>query len=357
MELTVNPKDFGLEEKSVTQVAEAFAPKIAEREGLAEIYSEVIKKELSPALSAEAKALRLKLVKVRTGIASIHKTQKEYSLAYGRFVDAWKNKETAPVVQMEEKLEEIELYFENIEKERIAKLQEERAGLLKEYVDMVPDNLGIMESDVWEPYFESKKNAYLERKKELERIEAERMENERLDRLATERRIEVAGYSQFVTESKDLRNMDEKEYSEYLQSLVSAKSDYESKQEEIRKENERLAKEAAEKESQLIAEREAAEKERVRLEEEARKAREEKELAERKAKEAADRIEAERLAKEEADRKAAEKLAKAPIKKQLNVWVDGFSLPDTSVDNETAREIKEKFEAFKKWAKQQVENI
>ena len=59
-------------------------------------------------------------------------------------------------------------------------------------------------------------------------------------------------------------------------------------------------------------------------------------------------------------KKEADKLAKAPIKKQLTVWVDSFSinLPNGELlNNETALRIETKFDAFKKWAKSEIENI
>ena len=95
-----------------------------------------------------------------------------------------------------------------------------------------------------------------------------------------------------------------------------------------------------------------------------KKTRFENEKKEREAE--AKRIEDERLAekqRKEADEKArqeAEKLAKAPIKEQLNVWVDNFSIeiPDEKLmNNETALLIKNKFEAFKNWAKKQIEEV
>jgi len=48
-------------------------------------------------------------------------------------------------------------------------------------------------------------------------------------------------------------------------------------------------------------------------------------------------------------------LAKAPIKKQLKVWVDSFALPDTEIENATAKDIQSKFTAFKLWAISQIE--
>jgi len=83
------------------------------------------------------------------------------------------------------------------------------------------------------------------------------------------------------------------------------------------------------------------------------------------------KLEAELQAKKDAEIKAenerkqaelkakaeAEKNAKAPIKKQLSIWVDGFSIAEINVENEKKALIKEKFEAFKKWAKNEIESI
>ena len=53
----------------------------------------------------------------------------------------------------------------------------------------------------------------------------------------------------------------------------------------------------------------------------------------------------------------SKKNAKAPIKKQLSIWVDGFLIAEINVENEKKALIKEKFEAFKKWAKNEIESI
>jgi hypothetical protein len=148
-----------------------------------------------------------------------------------------------------------------------------------------------------------------------------------------------------------------------------------------RVENERLKKEAEEKEKQLQTERAKAEAERLAIEEKARKEREESERKLKQQQAEAERLqkikdaenaklqaelrakaEAERLAKVEAERieneriKAEAQAKKAPLKVKLNIWVDSFNIPEFE-SNPTADEIKSKFEAFKKWAKTQVENI
>lgn len=47
----------------------------------------------------------------------------------------------------------------------------------------------------------------------------------------------------------------------------------------------------------------------------------------------------------------------APIKKQLSIWVDLFAYHTPPVENEKTILIIEKFEAFKKWAKNEIESI
>src|ERR1035437_344824 len=133
----VDPKEFGLEENQVLTIEQAFLPKIAERDGLAKGYEQLITKEITKEVCSEAGDVRRKLVKVRTGIADIHKTQKAFFLSAGRFVDAWKNKETLPIEQMEERLSEMEKYFEKIESERIAKVEADRKIELSQFTEVL----------------------------------------------------------------------------------------------------------------------------------------------------------------------------------------------------------------------------
>lgn len=65
------------------------------------------------------------------------------------------------------------------------------------------------------------------------------------------------------------------------------------------------------------------------------------------------KVAAEIKAKQQAEVKAA----KAPKKQKLNMWIDGMTIspPIGMNDDETAKEIIEKFIAFKKWAKTKIE--
>lgn len=338
----IDPKEFGIEEKDVATIEQAFMPKIIERDAIVGIYESVINSELTPELSRQAKEVRLKLVKVRTGIADIHKKQKAFYLAAGRYVDAWKNKETAPVEQMESKLSEIETHFERIEAERIAKIESMRKMELEKYDGFIPVGVGTMDEQVYQNHLNGVKLAF------EAKIEAERKaEEQRLAEIKAEQeRIEAQ-----------------------------------------RIENERLKKEAAEKEKQLAAERAKAEQERKALEEKARKEREaaeaklkaeqeaarqaaEKAAAERakleaelKAKKDAEiKAENERLAKIEAEKQEAAKLTKAPDKEQLIAWLAEIKFAPMPVfassdSQNIALDITMKFAAFKKWAAIQVEKL
>lgn len=159
-------------------------------------------------------------------------------------------------------------------------------------------------------------------KAEAERIEAQRVENERLKKEAEERERQI---------SEERR-------------LAKIEAD---KQEAIRLAErkaieEKQVKERAEHEAKLKAER--IEREKIEAELKSKRDAEIKAENERK--------ESERLAKIEAD-----KLAKAPIKNQLNTWVDSFTYGIPPTDNEATKLIIEKFEAFKKWAKSEINNL
>ena len=130
----IKASDFNLDKKQAVAIETAFAPKIAEREVLTQMYNEIIGKEITAELSEEADALRKKLVKVRIGIAAIHKTQKAFALAYGKFCDEWKNKETLPITDMESNLLVIVKFKEQQEAVAYEILNKERQVIMFEFI-------------------------------------------------------------------------------------------------------------------------------------------------------------------------------------------------------------------------------
>ena len=69
------------------------------------------------------------------------------------------------------------------------------------------------------------------------------------------------------------------------------------------------------------------------------------------------KIESERKEADLKAKKEAEQLAKSPVKKQLTLWVDSFTLPTLFAQHDKATDIAAKFEYFKNWAKKEIESI
>jgi len=333
LELKVNPKEFGLEEKEAAKITNGLTTILEERQVLIDAYKDVIELEITEENIKTFKELRLMIVKNRTtGLNVWHKTNKAYFLAGGNFVQAIYNKEVAENERMESALMEAEKHFENLEKERIATIQKERELELEKYeVENVSNlNLGYMSDEIWTNFLEGTKLSYNNKIAEQKRIEEERIAKEK-------------------AEAERIR----------LQEIENAKLKAEAEKREKEIEAERKANE-----EKLRIEREKAEVERKRIEAENNA----KLKAEQEAKA---KIEAELKAKKDAEIKAenerkdaemkalkeAEKLKKAPIKNQLNAWVNSFELPSTNVDNDVSREIIKKFNAFKKWAIVEINNI
>ena len=326
VKLEIDPTQYGLEKTEAEQIQAVFVPMLNKLKELEDEYNDIVSKPITPELTASAKSTRLKLVKVRTGTADIHKKAKAYYLAGGRAVDGLKNTMLFAIEGKEEELAKIENHYINIEKERIRLLNEDRVNLVSSFgVDGSVMGLGNMTDAVWDNYFSGVKLAY----------EA---------KIKAEKEAEEARLAAIEAERK--------------------------RQEEIAAENKRLKEEAEKQAAILEAERKKAEEERKKAEEEAnRKLEEERRKAaeleaELKAKkEAEERAAAEIAKQEEEKRKAAEKLAKAGDKAQLKVWVDSMLIGGIGTEKmkpesvEVANEIISKFESFKTWAKSKIESL
>lgn len=332
----IDHNEFGLEESKATEIANQFKPMLDKMVELENEYNDVVKMDINdPMTSLKAKEVRLKYVKVRTGTAEIHKSQKAFYLAGGRFVDGWKNAQLFASQGIEEKLKAIEDYHERLERERLEKLQSERVDLLLPYYEEAAStDLSSMPSDVFEAYLSTKKEQHeaklaAEKKAEEERIAAEKAERERVEA----QRVE----NERLKAEAEAR---EKEIQAELERLQKEQEEADRKIQEER-EQERKEAEAREKAAQEKVEQERKERERVEAELKAER----------------ERKEAEEKAKREAEEKArleTAKAAKAPIKKRMSLWVDSFSLPEIDVENDTKKSIIEKFEAFKKWSNEQI---
>ncbi len=355
VKLEIDPTQYGLEKTEAEQIQAVFVPMLNRLKELEDEYNGIVSKPITPELVGLAKATRLKLVKVRTGTAEIHKKAKAYYLAGGRAVDGLKNTMLFAIEGKEEELEKIENHYVNIEKERIRLLNEERINLVSSFgVDGSVMGLGNMTDAVWENYFCGVKLAY------EAKIKAEReAEDARLAAIEAER----IRQEEIAAENKRLKEEAEKQAA--ILEAERKKADEERKKAEAeRLESERIANEKIE------AEKKKAEEARKKAEEEANKKLEEERQkaaaleAELKAKREAEEKAAAEIAKQEAEkRKAAEKLAKAGDKAQLKVWVDSMVIHGIGTEKmkpesvELANEIIGKFESFKAWAKTKIESL
>jgi chemotaxis protein histidine kinase CheA len=323
----LNLSEYGLEENKAGEIKKLYLPMIEQLENFEERFNEIVSKEVTKEIIPDAKRLRLDISKVRTAADKARKEAKAEYLRAGNAIQGAYNTLAYAVQSKEEKLKDIEDYFEKLERERIEALQIERSIELEKYeIEVIPQNLGEMSQEVWDNYifgtktsFEQRKEA--ERKAEEQRIEAEKKaeqeriekekarikeekrikaENERLQKeaeLKEKRNTELRPYIVFIRDYDKLLNMSEVDYKKEFSDIKKGAEDH---WEYERKEQIRKAKEEE-------AEREKQRKERAEYEAKLKAEREAKEKIEREEKAKREKLEAELKAKKEAEREAKEK--------------------------------------------------
>jgi colicin import membrane protein len=313
-----SPELLSIEKSKAEQIRSTFEPMVEMLSQFENSYNAVIsesEKGITGEITAKAKRLRIDIGKVRIETEKLRKDQKEEYLRAGKAIDGVANILKWAVTDKENKLKEIEDYFEIQEQKRLEALQTERAEMLSQYVEDAQErNLSGMDEDVWNAYFQSKKKEHedrieAERKAEEDRIAREKAEAEERERIRAEneklkkeaelkekRNAELRPYIIFIRDYNKMLNMSDSEYKKEFQDIKKGAEDhweYERK-EQIRKANE-----------------EEAEKEKQRKEREAYEA---KIRAEREERE---RIQKELEAKAEAERKAREE-EEARMQAELN---------------------------------------
>jgi hypothetical protein len=312
----------------------------------------------------------------RIDVETTRKTLKEQSLREGQTIDSIAKILKNLIEPLEDKAESIEKFAEIQEAKRKAELKEEREKEIQPFAEFVP--FGIDLSNLNEDDYSKLLNGcklQLQAKFEAEqKEEKERIEKEKKQELFSERKLKLAEFMQFYNpENPDFivltSETTEQEFIFILNNCKKLKSEYEAKQELIRKENERLKIEAEAKEKELEAERKKKEDEIKKIEAENKKKldaeRKEKEKieAELKAKQLAElKAKQEQEAKEKAELEAKKKANKAPDKEKLKVWINSFksdNAPNLSSDESKAIcvEITNKFNAFTKWAETLASNL
>ena len=160
-QLDVQTKELAQEQIQI--LGEAFIPVLNDWDTLHENYTDIISKscttDVTPALSKAAKAVRLKMAKVRTTTEKIRKQQKAESLRTGDAIDGLARFIKNQLQPLEEKLKEVENYEEIQEQQKIAKLQTERLARIYDTYEqfdapisegLINTPYGEMHSDVFE---------------------------------------------------------------------------------------------------------------------------------------------------------------------------------------------------------------
>lgn len=285
-----------------------------------------------------ARELRLRMVKIRTGSATIKDERKKIHLLRGNLEQSSYNLIKTGCELEEEIFLQVEKKREIAEKLRKENLKNERLELLKDFCE-TPEiyPLSEMEEESFNDLFEALKIAK-QQKEAKEKAELLRLENERIEK---EKAIEAQRL-----ENERLKQEAEKREKELVIEREKVKKEKEAIELKAKQEAEKLAEQnRIEKAKQeLILKKEREEKERL-----------ENELKSKQEKER--KIELERIEKEKAKLLAKEKAEKAPIKDKLKLWVSSFTIEDAPIENQTTKLISEKFESFRQWAITNIENI
>lgn len=343
-ELVINEELKGIEESKAKQIEAVFNPMVAMLKEFEGAYDEIVSQEVTEDLCKKAKRLRLDIAKIRTSADKERKAQKDEYLRAGNAIQGVYNILKFAVVEKEDKLKDIENHFENLKKEKEAKLQIERAEELSKYeVEVIPENLGSMQESVWDNFITGTKVNYETQKEAERKAEEQRIELERIQELQKTRVFQCSRLVDYINnfDSIDFGNMKDKDYDILVNDAKSKREAYEKEQEQIRLENEKLKKEQEKAEKERIAAAKKVEAERLRVEKENNdKLEAERKIAEaealkvkvandlklkkeREEKERLQKLESDRLAKEEAEKQAkieAEKKAQlAPDKDKLKL--------------------------------------
>ena len=325
--LVLNASSYGIEDSKAKQLEAVFIPMVEKFKELEDQYNEVLaNKEITEEVCFDAKTVRNKYVKVRTGTDVVHKIAKEKLLIESRAVDGLRNIVKYASIDHENSLLEVEKHFERIEAERLEKVREERNSILEKFnVNPGVGDPALMPDDVWIHYiksveFDYKAQIEAEKKAEVERIADEKAEKERqrLAKIEHDKRnkIERERLAKVETERKEREKNEAKE-----------RTEYEAKLKKEREEKERIQKE-------LQAKAEAEQLELIRIKDE-----------------------------EKAKAEEARKLALAPEKERLEKWVNDMKIMDIISDKMSkesaliASNIIDKFDSFKNWAKSEIDKI
>jgi len=119
-----------LQENKAANLDNIYTPMLKMLSEMEQEYNVLVVKEVNEDISKEAKALRIRISKVRINADKARKLAKTEIIRAGNAIQGAYNTLAFAVTSKEEKLLSIEKHFENLEKEKIEKLQIERENIL-----------------------------------------------------------------------------------------------------------------------------------------------------------------------------------------------------------------------------------
>ncbi len=301
----------------------------------------------------EAKKLRCLAVNIcEAGREKANKESKDW-IAKQKEVVAQISEIEDELEKESDRIKELEkqILFEAIQKEKLPIRKEK---LMTIGVEIEDGQLLKIDDNQFNTLFNEFHEKILSEKAEKLKLEQEQIEAERKEqlRIETERLAEIKRQEDLKQAAENARIEAERKEKETIELAEKAKQEAEQKAIEAAKKAEQDKKDA------LIK----AEKDKQEAIDKLKRDQEAKESAELKAKQEAEIAEQNRIAEEKKAALAAEKkAAKAPDKEKMTKWIEDLSLPFIELkqneSNIMASDIKVKFEAFKNWAKKQIETI
>ena len=197
---------------------------------------------------AEAKSLRIKLMKVRTEAEKIKKAIKEPYLRGAQASQDIYNDIRDITKPEEERLMEQEKFAELAEAKRVEERHTKRVEKLSLYVaDVSVYTLREMDDVTFDGLVIDCKTVFDAKIDASKREEKAKIDQEKKEKLYHDRKIILAPYSDFTDISKLTVETNVTDYEEIVSLAQVSKNTYEENQEKIRLENEKLKKEADEK--------------------------------------------------------------------------------------------------------------
>lgn len=204
-------------------------------------------KDITKEVCAEAKALRLKYVKVRTqSVDDTHKKVKAATLLRAKAIDGMKNLFLLQLSEKENPLMDIEKHFERIEEEKKATLVKARSEMMEKIGASFFDTnlLGEMTTEIWDSFYAEEKLKSDAVKEKIENDAAEEVKRVAKEALKKKRQDHVYenGLREFIGEDWGaISTMSDDMWDVVIKTASSEKKKKDDKAKQIIKDNKKLS--------------------------------------------------------------------------------------------------------------------